>query len=168
MADAGHREEGFQTKGFVVAATGVVPYYDTTFFFVNGSCYCLKALYPLSDFCSHSFIPLTTTTSTTMPDPTQAPTKSKSAAPAPPTPRKVRFNVGMYLSPLLHRLLFTHIALKAPNTKSSMSLVKAPMGSCALPCIDQVVARWLSRRSPLSTIQCSACGPFGSLSSSSS
>lgn len=49
---------------------------------------------------------------TTMPDPTPAPTKSKSAAPAQPTPRKVRFNVGMHLSPLLHRLLFTHHRFK--------------------------------------------------------
>lgn len=38
--------KGSKRKGFVVATTGVVPYYDTTFFFVNGSCYCLKALYP--------------------------------------------------------------------------------------------------------------------------
>ena len=84
----------------------------TTFFFVGGSCYCLKVLYPIVRLLLPFFHPPHYQLTTTMPDPTQAPTKSKSAAPAQPTPRKVRFNVGMHLSPLIHRLLFTHHRFK--------------------------------------------------------
>ena len=83
----------------------------TTFFFVGGSCYCLKVLYPFVRLLLPFFHPPHYQLTTTMPDPTQAPTKSKSAAPAQPTPRKVRFNVGMHLLPLIHRLLFTSSSL---------------------------------------------------------
>jgi len=159
--------KGFQTTGFVVTSTGVIPFTIQPFF-CKWLLLLSEGLIPLCPI----FAPILSSPS--LPPhpqcqtlPKLLPSRNRQHLPSPPRGKSGSTSV------CICRHSFTYycsliIALKAPNTRSSTSLVKAPMGSCALPCIDQVVARSLSRRSPLSTIQCSACGPFESLSSSSS
>ena len=91
-------------------------------------------------------------------------TQSKPKAAAPAAPRKVRFNVGMeiYCPPLF---LAIRTSSQAPNTKSSMSLVKAPMALSAQLCTDQAVARLRSRKSLPLIILCFVCGRYANLNS---
>lgn len=102
---------------------------------------------------------LSTTTFRPMTDNTQ----SKSKAAAPPAPRKVRFNVGMEI--YSSRLLAIWTSSQAHNTRSSMSSVKEPMALSAQLCIDQVVARLRSRKSPPLIILCFVCGHYANSNS---